>query len=189
MPEKLQIIIEKVKNGNKEAFGILVEKHQQYAFTLAFRIVCNEDDARDVVQDSFVKMWKNIKLYNSKNKFTTWMYSIVTNTAIDMLRSIRKKELLNIDDYNERLTQVPTDNPDTKLNNKELGQMIKSISDTLPEKQRLVFVLRDLQGMSSDEAGEVLKLSATSIKSNLYFARKVIKERLQKILTYEGRTI
>lgn len=117
------------------------------------------------------------------------MYSIVTNTAIDMLRSIRKKELLNIDDYNERLTQVPTANPDTKLNNKELGQMIKSISDTLPEKQRLVFVLRDLQGMSSDEAGEVLKLSATSIKSNLYFARKVIKERLQKILTYEGRTI
>ncbi len=91
MPEKLQIIIEKVKNGNKEAFGILVEKHQQYAFTLAFRIVCNEDDARDVVQDSFVKMWKNIKLYNSKNKFTTWMYSIVTNTAIDMLRSIRKR--------------------------------------------------------------------------------------------------
>lgn len=189
MPDKLQIIIEKARNGNKEAFGILVEQHQQYAFTLAFRVVCNEDDARDVVQDSFVKMWKNMKLYNPKNKFTTWMYSIVTNTAIDMLRSIRKMELVNIDDFNEKLTQVSADSPETKLNNKEMGQLIKWISDTLPEKQRLVFVLRDLQGMNSDEVGKVLELSATSIKSNLYFARKVIKEKLQKIFNYEGRTI
>ncbi len=78
-------IIHKARNGDKNAFGELVTKYQQYAFNLAFRIVCNEDDARDVVQDSFIKIWKNMKAYLPKIEFTTWMYKIVTNTAIDHL--------------------------------------------------------------------------------------------------------
>ncbi|HJN06785.1 MAG TPA: sigma-70 family RNA polymerase sigma factor [Bacteroidales bacterium] len=189
MPVEYKIFIDKARNGDKEAFGHLVKAHQQYAFNLAFRIVCNEEEARDVVQDSFIKIWKNIKLYNPDIKFTTWMYNIVTNTAIDYLRATKKVDLVNIDDFHEKLTKVSTDNPETKLYNQEIGQLIHSISDTLPEKQRLVFVLRDLQGMNSAETSDVLDLSITSVKSNLYLARRVIKEKLLKILSYEGRTI
>ncbi|MCK4679450.1 MAG: RNA polymerase sigma factor [Bacteroidales bacterium] len=180
-----KIIIDKARKGDKEAFGNLVIQHQQYAFNLAFRIVCNEDDARDVVQDSFIKIWKNMKLYNPNIKFTTWMYKIVTNTAIDQLRAIKKAGLVNIDDFHEKLENLCSDNPETQLNNIETGQLIRMISDTLPEKQKLVFVLRDLQGLSSYEVSAVLDLPATSIKSNLYHARKVIKEKLLKILSYE----
>lgn len=189
MQKELEIIINNAKNGDKKAMGILVQQHQQYAFNLAFRLLCNEDDARDVVQDSFIKMWRNMKQFNPEIKFTTWMFKIVTNTAIDLLRSNRKMNLLSIDDFQEINVLASVDNPETQLNNKETGLLIRSISETLSEKQKLVFVLKDLQGLSSSEVGEVLELSTNSIKSNLYHARKMIKEKMQKILSYEGRLI
>ncbi|MCK5839801.1 MAG: RNA polymerase sigma factor [Bacteroidales bacterium] len=179
------IILDKARKGDKKAFGSLVIQHQQYAFNLAFRIVCNEDDARDVVQESFIKIWKNMKLYNPNIKFTTWMYKIVTTTAIDQLRAIKKAGLVNIDDFHEKLENIYADNPETQLNNRETGRLIRMISDTLSEKQKLVFVLKDLQGLSSFEVSAVLDLPATSIKSNLYHARKTIKKELLKIISYE----
>lgn len=189
MQKELEIIISNAKNGDKKAMGLLVQQHQQYAFNLAFRLLCNEDDARDVVQDSFIKMWRNMKQFNPEIKFTTWMFKIVTNTAIDLLRSNRKMNLVSIDDFQEKFIQASVDNPETQLNNKETGLLIRSFSESLSEKQKLVFVLKDLQGLSSSEVGEVLELSTNSIKSNLYHARKVIKEKMQKILSYEGRLI
>ena len=178
-------IINKARNGDKEAFGKLVMQHQQYAFNLAFRIVCNEDDARDIVQDSFIKIWKNMKLYLPKIKFTTWMYKIVSNTAIDHLRSNKKMDTVNIDDFYERLEQTNVNTPETLLNNKETGQLISLFADTLSEKQKLVFVLRDLQGLNSSEVEDILNLPETSVKSNLYHARKAIGEKLHNILSYE----
>jgi len=189
MRKELEIIISSARNGDKKAMGLLVQQYQQYAFNLAFRLVCNEDDARDVVQDSFIKMWRNMKQFNPEIKFTTWMYKIVTNTAIDLLRSTKKMNLVSIDDFQEKFVSASADNPEIQLNNKETGQMIRSISNTLSEKQKLVFVLKDLQGLSSSEVGDVLDLSTNSIKSNLYHARKVIKEKMQKILSYEGRVL
>jgi len=178
-------IIEKARNGNKEAFGHLIKEHQQYAFKLAFKITCNEDDARDIVQDSFIKIWKNMKQFDTNMKFTTWMYKIVSNTAIDHLRSVKKIVKVNIDEMHEKLEQINNEHPESQLNNKETGDLIRLISDTLSEKQKLVFVLRDLEGLKSNEVSEILDLSETSIKSNLYLARKAIKEKLQKIFLYE----
>jgi len=178
-------IIKKAINGDKEAFGKLVMQHQKYAFNLAFRIVCNEDDARDIVQDSFIKIWKNMKQYLPKMKFTTWMYKIVTNTAIDFVRSNKKMNTVNIDDFHATLEHTVVNTPEAVLNNKETGQLISSFADTLSEKQKLVFILRDLQGLNSSEVSEIMDLPETSVKSNLYHARRAIGEKLHKILSYE----
>ena len=185
MQNEPENIFNKARNGDKEAFGNLVKKHQQYAFNLAFRLSCNEDDARDIVQDSFIKIWKNIKHYNPKMKFTTWMFKIVSNTAIDHLRSSKKMNKVNIDDFHDKLEQNNVHTPETLLNNKETGHLISSFADTLSEKQKLVFVLRDLQGLNSSEVEDILDLPETSVKSNLYHARKAIREKLHKILSYE----
>jgi RNA polymerase sigma-70 factor, ECF subfamily len=189
MPIDLENIITKAKNGDKISFGILVKKYQQFAFNLAFRVLCNEDDAKDVVQDSFVKIWKNIKLYNPKVKFTTWMYRIVINTAIDHQRSTMKRNDVSITDFHENFEQLTEDNPEKQLDNKETGQFIRLATDTLSEKQKLIFVMRDLQGLSSAEVCEILNLSFTTIKSNLYHARKAVKDKLQSIFSYERSTI
>ncbi len=171
--------INKARNGDRGSFAFLVKKYQHMAYNLAFRIVCDEDDTKDIVQDSFIKIWKNMKRYNPKVKFSTWIYTIVTNTAIDFLRSTKKRVMTRIDNMEESLTG---NNMESELDNRELGDLIKMASNGLTTKQRLVFILRDLQGLKSEEVSEILKLSATSIKSNLYHTRNNIREKIQHLI-------
>ena len=181
--------IEQVKKGDQAAFKYLVEQYQEYAFRLSFRILCDEEEARDIVQESFIKIWQNIKKYDPKTKFTTWMYTIVTHTAIDRLRSLKHLNLVNIDHVSEHLEGISDQGLDYKLDNTEMGQIIRLMAEDLPGKQRLIFVLRDLQGFDSDEVEQIMKLTKTSVKTNLYHARKAIREKLNKILAYERRML
>lgn len=178
-------IIDRVKSGDKGAFGALVKQHQQYAYHLAFRLLCNEEDAKDVVQDSFVKIWRNIGQFNPQTKFTTWMFKIVTNTAIDKLRYNKRFEADSLARIQDNMSHLLDETPETLLHQNETGRLIKGLTGILPEKQQLVFVLRDLQGLSTEEVSEVLKMPTTSVKSNLHFARKVIREKLFQIHSYE----
>ncbi len=189
MQQDIANIIKEVKSGNKTAFRYLVEEHQQYAFNVAFRVVCNEEDAKDVVQESFIKVWKKIQSYDAKLKFTTWMYKIVINSAIDKLRSARRANTINIDKVSEKLCRLERHGPDEQIENKELGNIITTISKGLPEKQKLVFVLRDIQGFDSVEVEKILDMPHTSVKSNLYNARQLVRKKLSGLLTYERRLI
>jgi RNA polymerase sigma-70 factor (ECF subfamily) len=187
MLSELSDIIKQVKLGDHSAFKILVEKHQLYAYKLAFRILYDDDEAKDVVQDSFIKIWKNIHSFNSKQKFTTWMYKVVTNTAIDRYRTIKKTSKVDFTMVSEAINNLSDNNTFIDFENKQLEELIKYLADKLPEKQRLVFVLRDLQGMASEEVQEILDISAITVKSNLYHARKIIKKKLVAIKSYERR--
>jgi RNA polymerase sigma-70 factor (ECF subfamily) len=187
MQSQIKEIIEQVKEGNKTAFKYLVEEYQKYAFNLAFRILCNEEDAKDVVQDSFIKIWKNIKQFNSGLKFTTWMYRIVINTAIDKHRSLIMSNVVQLDGISNSVFAIERDGPEARLNNEQLGNLIEEISGELPEKQRMVFVLRDLQGIESGEVETILGMNETLVKSNLYHARQVVRKKLEKIWDLERR--
>ncbi len=189
MQQDIVNIIEEVKSGDKTAFKYLVEGHQQYAFKVAFRVVCNEEDAKDVVQESFIKVWKNINSFDTKLKFTTWMYKIVINSAIDKLRSSRRPKMTDINIVSENLCLLEKRGPDVQLENRELGDIIAHISEGLPEKQKLVFVLRDIQGFNSPEVQKILDMPETSVKSNLYNARKSVREKLSKLMAYERRVM
>lgn len=187
MQQDIANIIKEAKSGNKMAFKYLVEEHQQYAFNVAFRVVCNEEDAKDVVQESFIKIWKNINSFNAKLKFTTWMYKIVINSAIDKLRLSNHVNTINIDNVSESLCQLERKGPHEQIENQELGNMITLISEGLPKKQKLVFVLRDLQGFDSVEVQNILDMPETSVKSNLYNARQFVRKKLSKLMTFERR--
>lgn len=182
-------IIQKIKKGDQLAFRQLVDLQQFYAFKLAFRIVCNEEDARDVVQESFIKIWRNIKNYQSSVKFTTWMYKIVTNTAIDQYRKNSKNKTISIEEAGNSFSEADDISGNKNHDNRELARLIQQIAERLPEKQRMVFVLRDIQGFGSVEVQEILELSETVVKSNLYHARKAVKEKLSKLMAYERRLI
>jgi RNA polymerase sigma-70 factor (ECF subfamily) len=185
MPSDLKEIIDKIKAGDKTAFRTIVEEHQQYVFSLAFRILCNEEEARDAVQESFVKIWKHIKSYDTKMKFTTWIYKIVTNTAIDRLRKLKKLRQVSMDEVSATLVKIRATDLSAELDNRETAGLIRLISNELPEKQKLVFVLRDLQEMDTTEVAEMLRMDATAIKSNLFHARKNIRNKLSQIINYE----
>ena len=176
-----------VKSGNQSAFKKLVEIYQVYAYKLAFRILCDDEEAKDVVQDSFIKIWKKINSFDHRHKFTTWMYKIVTHTAIDRYRAIKKTSKVNLEEVNISFDTISGHNLLIDFENRQLGETIKCLAENLPEKQRLVFVLRDLQGMNSVEVQEILDMTATMVKSNLYNARKALKQKLITIMEYERR--
>jgi RNA polymerase sigma-70 factor (ECF subfamily) len=187
MPEALRKIIQKAQRGDTTAFAFLVEEYQQYAFSLAFRILCDEEEAKDTVQESFIKIWKKLGTFDTSGKFTTWMYTIVTNCAIDRFRAIKRRKLVSMDEVAAEINLLSRDQVNRQMDNREIGQLIRFLAEALPEKQRLVFVLRDLQGLDSKETQEILHETEVFVKSNLYQARKTIKEKLNRMMQFERR--
>jgi RNA polymerase sigma-70 factor (ECF subfamily) len=179
---EIDSIIAKCKEGNQHAFAILCEHYYPYAFRLSFRILANEEDAKDTVQEVFIKIWKHIPAYNNEVKFTTWMYTIITNLCIDKLR---KQKLFLHASYEEAMMKVDLSNQEIRFDNKDLAEIIVCITKELSPKQRVIFTLRDLEGLETDEIEKITGLHPNHIKSNLYHARKTIREKLIKTYKVE----
>ncbi len=162
-----------------------MEEYQSYAFAVAFRFLSDEEDAKDVVQDSFISVWKNFPRYDAAVKFTTWLYSIVTNRCYDKLRSRRTRNTTSIDDASPSLlaSLVADQNPEREYTNAELSRLIETLTEKLPSKQKMIFVLRDLQGLSIAEVCGILQISEASVKTNLVYARRHLREILKPYLS------
>lgn len=179
----LEQTITRCKQGDVWAFRQLVELHQQFAFSLAFRIVCDEDDARDIVQEAFIRVWKHLKDFVPEVKFTTWLYRIVVNLSYDRLKGERSRRRL----FMPLSKTVEGDRSavgrpvDTDVMNRDLADRIKTIAHGLPVRQRVVFVLRDLQDLSVQEVAEILGISHEAVKTNLCYARRHIRLSLKRM--------
>ncbi|MCX6303589.1 MAG: sigma-70 family RNA polymerase sigma factor [Bacteroidetes bacterium] len=187
MPENLQEIIRCVRNGDRTAFSKLVAMYQQPAFRLAFRILGNDEEARDAVQESFIKVWQKIGSFDPSREFIPWMYRILANTSTDHLRKIRRHTMIPIDQVMQNIEAMQQNGSATPADNHELAMLIKGLAGMLPEKQKLVFILRDIEGMASKEVESITDMTETSVKSNLYLARKKVREQLLRILEKERR--
>lgn len=132
-------LIRKSAEGDHQAFRLLVEAHQNLAYSIAFRFTWDENESEDIVQDAFVKLWKNLSKYNAEFRFKTWLSSIVTNLCLDYLKSSRKKKLVDEKNINRNEPSINED----KLEREELKLIVYRLAEQLTEKQRVVFVLRD----------------------------------------------
>ena len=188
MPGDLQEITECIRNGDRTAFRKLVTMYQQSAYRLAFRILGNEEEARDAVQESFIKIWQKIGSFDLSRKFIPWMYRILVYTSTDRLRTMHRHAMIPIDLASQKLGAIQQCDPAILADNHDLAILIRGIAEMLPEKQTLVFVRRDIEGMASEEVESITEMNETSVKSNLYHARKKVRERLLWILEKE-RTI
>jgi RNA polymerase sigma-70 factor, ECF subfamily len=176
-------ILERCKNGDASAFREIVKKYQKYTYNLAFKILLNGDDAKDIVQESFIRVWRNIYLFNDQIKFTTWLYKITVNLCYDKIKSARRREKVITNHIDlEELQKRTERNCELKIINEQLAAIIGELSNELPEKQRMVFILRDLQELSIEEVSVILNISVGSVKTNLVYARRNIKEKLIKYL-------
>ena len=163
-------------SGDSTAFGALVRATQSYAYSLAFRFLCSEPDARDIVQEAFVRVWQHLGEYDKSRKFTTWLYTIVSNLSMDHIRS--RKRRLGLFVSNSEEEPVDPVEFETIHSNAELASIVQNLTGQLPPTQRLVFVLRDLQDLSVGEVVKASRLSEASVKTNLHLARKRIRELL-----------
>ncbi len=185
MKENWQEIITRIIKGDQEAFREVVTSYQHQAFSLTFRILGNEEEAKDAVQEGFIKIWQNIKSYNPASQFTSWMYRIMANCAIDRFRKLRRQLEVPIEQVPESWFAGNRNEPNALMDNKEMALMISFLADKLPEKQQLVFILRDIQGMESAEVQVILGISETQVKSNLHHARRSIREKIDRIFQLE----
>lgn len=180
MPISEPEIIEKAVAGDVRAFRWIVEKHQSFVLTLAYRFVRNSGDAEDITQEAFIRLWKNLYKYKREIKLSTWMYTIVTNLCLDYLKSSRFKTSRNTASIEDEMKVRAPKNADENLINEELRAAILKLTEQLTPRQKAVFVLRDLEALEVDEVCDILKESAANVKSNLYYARQKMSELIQK---------
>lgn len=178
MPEPVERqIVEKAMAGDRAAFRQLVEKHQGFVYRVAYRFVRTRSDAEDVTQETFVRLWRHMSRYRKEVRLTTWLYKIVTNLCLDMLKSAHtrhSRQSMDAASYAEAGGAVA----DEGVLHDELRSAVEEIMNTLSPKQKAVFILRDMEDRSVDEIEEILGMSAGQIKSNLYYARRKVSEDL-----------
>lgn len=175
---QIQNLINRSARGDTKAFAGLVTEFQPMIYRLAFRLFCNEDEARDIVQEAFIKIWLSIERYNAKFRFSTWIYKITLNICYDKLRTWQPAAT-GMDMSTLRL--LSDEDMEEQLINNELKELIVALTAELTPSQRLVFTLRDLEGLNTPEIETITELTAAKIKSNLYLARKYIRNRIKDL--------
>ena len=177
-----QQIVRRAQNGDHDAFRHIVQEHQQFVYNVAFRFLANQEDARDVVQECFIRLWKNLHKFDARKKLTTWLYKIITNLCYDDMR--RAYNRYKCDPLEKEVSFADLTNAEDaekKLANADLAEKIRCLSAFLKPRQRAVFVLRDLEDLDMDEIAEILKISVSTVKSNLYYARQNIRQKCQEL--------
>jgi len=176
-------LIEECRGGNLNNLKKLVELTSPFAFSVAFRMLGDEDQAKDVVQETMVTIWQKLKKIRSAEVYKTWIYRIVMNKCYDQLRRRKRNPEFVADEKTWKLLSDRIhENPSTELENTETSRIINLLSERLSPKQKAVFVLSDIEQMSQDEISEITGMSKSGIKSNLHHARKNISEMVEKYL-------
>ncbi|MFW5992012.1 MAG: RNA polymerase sigma factor [Halanaerobiaceae bacterium] len=180
-------LIKRYKAGDKQAFTELINRYQHRVYNTTFRMLGNHEDALDTAQETFIRVFNNIDNFKFKSNFSTWLFRITGNLCRDELRK-RNNNLKMYSIQNDRPDLETRDqkegnknNPEKISLNKELQKVIQEKIDQLPQTQKTVIVLRDIQGFSYKEIAEVLDISMGTVKSRLSRARSGLRNRLNRI--------
>ena len=180
-------LVHACKSGNAVAFEELVKRYDTKLFRIAQHITHNRDDAQDAVQEAFLKVFRKLAQFQENSKFSTWLTRITVNESLMMLRKQRHNKEFSIDNNFESedhsLTSELADwarNPEELYRGFELRNILRSELQELQPGLRVVFVLRDIEGLSTEETAEVLESTPVAVKARLWRARLKLRERLSK---------
>ncbi len=171
-------IIERVLDGDVNAFEELVLRYEKTVYNLALRMVSDRDDAFDMTQEAFIKAYNSLPSFRGDSKFSVWLYRITTNVCLDFLRSKSRRPQVSLTAHDDEDGDVQLDIPDPVADPE--GQLMKKLGmqsleaglRLLPDKQRQILVMRELGGMSYADIGAALSLEEGTVKSRIFRARK-----------------
>ncbi len=180
-------LIEKFTKGCTASFEELIGRYETKVSNLAMRLTRNAEDAEEVLQDVFVTVYRKIEGFEGKAKFSSWLYRITVNAAFMKLRKRKQDHSVSFDDMlphlqNKAITQHNAfgARSDALAMNNEIKDTLEAAISKLPEDYRAVFVLRDIDGLSNKEVGEILDLSIPAVKSRLHRSRLMLRKRLRR---------
>ena len=182
-------IVERVQKGDREAFGVLVRRYQGRAYRLALRVLRDEEQARDVVQDSFLKAYRSLDRFEGRSRFYTWLYRLVMNGCIDQKRRDRVRSDRHVEWEEERSLDVaagaqagpevgPPSGPEEDLYRAQLRKRLAEAVAGLPEDARRTFELREVDGLGYAEIASALGIPKGTVMSRLHYARRRLRAAL-----------
>lgn len=178
MPPSIEAgLIARAQAGDRQAFRSVVEHYQRFLYAVAYRYLGRADEAEDAVQETFVKLWKHFSRYRPEVPLSTWLYRILVNHCLDVGKSTAGRAQRNRQELSAALQIAAVDAMEWE--HRETMDLIMEAASHLPDKQKWVFVLRDLQGLEVSEVCAILDCAEDQVKSNLYHARKKISKVLQ----------
>ncbi len=163
------------KEGDHKAFEELIKLYEKQIYNIAYRIAMNSQDALDISQNSLIKIYKNIRYFEERSKFSTWIFRIVTNSAIDFVKKHRKVSFVSIDEN----THPDTNVHDLFEKNESIRTLYRAL-ERLDVRHRAVIVLKDIYGFSYEEISKILVLNPGTVKSRLNRARKALGKQIAK---------
>ena len=183
-------LVHKAKQGNERAFSLLVKKYESTVYSFAYKVCRDEEKAAETLQDTFVNVYRKLGQFNGRAKFSTWLYQIVTNNCLMKRRrsklektsvSIESSDIGREDSELQSLVSLKR-TPQDEVVNKELREHLDRAILKLPMEQRIAFILRDVEGRSSEEVAIILNVSVPAVKSRLRRARVFLREQLREYM-------
>jgi RNA polymerase sigma-70 factor (ECF subfamily) len=186
-------IVAQARTGDAKAFNELLQRYERKIFRLALHITQNREDAEDVLQETFLKAYQHLDQFQGQSKFYTWIVRIAVNQALMKLRKRKSDRSVSLDetidtgeDTVAREIAAWDENPEEQYGREELNQILTSAVDGLTPIYRAVFVLRDVDGLSTEETAEALELSVPAVKSRLLRARLQLRDKLTRYFKRKG---
>jgi RNA polymerase sigma-70 factor, ECF subfamily len=187
------VLVARAKAGDMSAFSDLITHYERRVFRMAKQITQNDDDAEDVLQETFLKAYSHLDDFQGNSKFYTWLVRIAVNEALMKLRKRRSDRTVPLDepidtgeDEVVREVAVWDENPEQRYSREELGSILDEAIESLKPAYRTVFVLRDIEELSIEETAEALNLSISAVKSRLLRARLQLREKLTRLFKRKG---
>ena len=181
--------------GDTEAFRVLVERYSRKVFRLAYRMTQNEQDAEDVVQETFLRAYRRLKQFESRSSFGTWIFRIAANAAMDLTRKRGRHEqaaqpMQETEEGVDPLASTPATDPtpDRILLSGELKYKVESVLASFSPQVRTAFVLRHYEGMSIEEISEVLGLKVSATKNSIFRAVQRLRKELEPLVSQSRRS-
>ena len=177
-------LIEQLKKGDEAAFKTIVEQWKDMVYNTILGIVQNETEAEDLAQDVFIKVFEKISTFKGDSKFSTWLYRIATTTALDHLRSKKRKKrfgfLQSLGGSGDEKESVPDfHHPGVSLDNKERAAVLFKAIEALPENQKTAYTLHKLEGLSYRDVSEVLNTTVSAVESLMSRANQNLRKQLE----------
>ena len=178
-------LVERFFDGSEESFEELLSRYEAKAYRLAMRLLRNAEDAEEVLQDVFVTLYRKLDTFRGQAAFSSWLYRITVNAAF---MKMRKRRPLNPELAAVTVPRAAIGGAE-QLEQQETREVLERALDRLPREYRVVFLLRDGDGLSNEEVAGILDISLSAVKSRLHRARAMLRKRLQRsgLTNYEGR--
>jgi RNA polymerase sigma-70 factor (ECF subfamily) len=165
------------RSGDEAAFAELVKRHQGGVRRLAARILLDDEEARDIAQLAFIRAWENLPRYDPSWCFSTWLYRIASNLAIDALRARGSRERTHQSQLRLLSEASPPTAPEA-LQEKEVERIFRELAASLPPAQRQAFLLREVEGLATAEVAKIMGCSETTVRNHVFCARAALKREL-----------